>query len=142
MSHTRGRGQFLLLPVQSNMVFSGCRDSTPSSAHFTLSPASTDDVARANSRQIDFGGSRLLMLPKELRLEIWAYVLTDPSVGKPFLYINRSLEDVTTSGKRFANSLYKHNKSPEIRTEFYGCIKFSDGASDLDVCICTSRSII
>ncbi|KAH5612433.1 hypothetical protein HBI45_054800 [Parastagonospora nodorum] len=111
------------------MVFSSCFDSTPSSVHFTSSPASTDDVARANGRQIDSGVSRLLMLPKELRLEIWAYVLTDSSREKPVLHISRSFAGVSISGKRFGNSLYKHSKRPEIETRFHEQPKLSVGAN-------------
>ena len=124
------------------MAFSGCLDSTPCSVHFTSSLASTDDVARFQGHHIDSGVSRLLMLPKELRLEIWAYVLTDRSREKPVLHISRVLEGVSTSGKRFGNSLYKHNKCPEIRTEFQEQLEIPGGASDSDVCICTSISII
>jgi hypothetical protein len=33
-----------------------------------------------------------LSLPKELRLEIWEYVLIDPTKERPILYITRHLE--------------------------------------------------
>ncbi|KAH8730701.1 hypothetical protein GQ44DRAFT_767875 [Phaeosphaeriaceae sp. PMI808] len=61
--------------------------------------------------------SRLLSLPKELRLEIWRYGLTDPTKERLVLLVRRDLDN-NTSGKRFSNSLYKHVNQPEIITSF------------------------
>lgn len=62
---------------------------------------------------------RLLLLPKELRLEIWKYVLIDPSRPTRTLCISRRLRGVSTSAKRFGNSLYKQTDHPEIDFSFH-----------------------
>ena len=62
--------------------------------------------------------SRLLSLPKELRLEIWKHTLTEPNDGMLVLRIMRDTGGPNTSGKRFFNSLYKHPNTPEIKTYF------------------------
>jgi hypothetical protein len=65
--------------------------------------------------------SRLLLLPKELRLEIWKHVLVDPLRPKRTLCIKRRLRGCSTSGKRFSNSLYKQPNRPEIDFSFHDC---------------------
>ncbi|KAH7083344.1 hypothetical protein BKA63DRAFT_380699, partial [Paraphoma chrysanthemicola] len=61
--------------------------------------------------------SRLLSLPKELRLEIWQYVLKDATRDKLVLRVHRRNEPFI-SGKRFCNSLYKRSTAPEVATSF------------------------
>jgi hypothetical protein len=63
--------------------------------------------------------SRLLLLPKELRLEIWKHVLVDPARPKRTLCIKRRFQGLSTSGKRFSNSLYKQPNRPEIDFSFH-----------------------
>jgi hypothetical protein len=60
---------------------------------------------RERTVQADSNHSHLLSLPKELRLEIWRYTVTDPSVDELVLHIDR---DLCTSSKRFCNSLRQH----------------------------------
>ncbi|KAF2830522.1 hypothetical protein CC86DRAFT_378807 [Ophiobolus disseminans] len=71
-----------------------------------------------NTSWIQLEGSRLLSLPKELRLEIWEYVLNNPSDGRLVLRVMRHIGGPNTSSKRFSNSLYKHPSTPEIETTF------------------------
>lgn len=88
---------------------------TPGLANDDLvEPASRTDSNHA----VQLETSRLLSLPKELRLEIWQYVLHDPLDGNPVLRITRDLNVYQSSRKRFTNSLYKHPESPEISTHF------------------------
>jgi hypothetical protein len=65
------------------------------------------------------GDSRLMALPKELRLEIWSHVLTDVSKGRRVLCILREIDDPDgTAGKRYPNSTYKDSDSPGFSTCF------------------------
>ncbi|KAJ4371461.1 hypothetical protein N0V83_004678 [Neocucurbitaria cava] len=63
--------------------------------------------------------SRLLSLPKELRLEIWRYVLTDPSLDQRVLRIDRKLPN-SSSTRRYSHSLSKDGQKlpPPIKTAF------------------------
>jgi len=82
----------------------------------------SNDIQQDMARHV--GGnasSRLLSLPKELRLEIWKHVLTDAKPGSLMLRILRDTEMQHSSSKRFANSLYKHPEKAEVATSFeYG----------------------
>jgi hypothetical protein len=49
--------------------------------------------------------SRLLSLPAELRLEIWTYTLTDPTIDKPVLHILLESTGFITPGRRSRNLL-------------------------------------
>ncbi|KAF1845343.1 uncharacterized protein K460DRAFT_366220 [Cucurbitaria berberidis CBS 394.84] len=89
-----------------------------------LDPASKADVDSTQTLVMEMHGqmghSRLLSLPKELRLEIWRYVLTDPPFGKHVLCICRETPSSSSSSKRFSNSLYKGSRpaQPQIKTAF------------------------
>ncbi|RAR16544.1 hypothetical protein DDE83_000109 [Stemphylium lycopersici] len=67
--------------------------------------------------------SLLISLPKELRLEIWTHVLTDPSVDKPVLRILRQHPSAFSSSTRFHNSLYSEDRRRHLQvvTEFDTC---------------------
>ncbi|KAH7092925.1 hypothetical protein FB567DRAFT_158498 [Paraphoma chrysanthemicola] len=77
------------------------------------------DLISKNStnRGLAVGPSRLLSLPKELRLEIWQYVLKDATRDKLVLRVHRRNQPFV-SGKRFCNSLYKTSQGPEAATSF------------------------
>jgi hypothetical protein len=62
--------------------------------------------------------SRLVLLPKELRLQIWKHVLTESSKEKLTLRITQQLSVPCTSGKRFSNSLQKYTDASGFGTEF------------------------
>lgn len=64
--------------------------------------------------------SRLLSLPKELRLDIWRHVLTDTSIDKLVLRIYRKAHSPSTPSIRFSNSVYKttHTALPQFETAF------------------------
>jgi hypothetical protein len=136
------------LNIMNNMLLSHCFEEAPRLPPFdpTLSihadtanehcgaqiepvNVSTDGLDSIDSRLVDPGVPCLLLLPKELRLEIWKDVLTNQSGERPVLLITRRLEDANTSGKRFRNSLYKHTRCPEIQTYFRGGLDFFIGAS-------------
>lgn len=69
---------------------------------------------RTRSSQVDLGYCRLLSLPKEIRLEIWKYTVTDPSVDRPVIRIDReySPSPITESppNKRSCNSLHQYTR--------------------------------
>ncbi|OAL52392.1 hypothetical protein IQ07DRAFT_370099 [Pyrenochaeta sp. DS3sAY3a] len=62
----------------------------------------------------------LLTLPRELRLEIWSYVLTDPSMTNLVLDIRLKPSAPSLPAKRYTNSLHKTNilESPGVCTKF------------------------
>ncbi|CAO2655833.1 Nn.00g046360.m01.CDS01 [Neocucurbitaria sp. VM-36] len=64
--------------------------------------------------------SRLLSLPKELRLHIWRCVLTDQFLGERILRIGPKYPGSNSSSKRFSNSLCKSTQTlpPPIKTVF------------------------
>jgi hypothetical protein len=66
--------------------------------------------------------SRLLSLPKELRLEIWTYTLTDPTKDEPVIRIHRKLPGCDTPGGRSCNLLHCDNSRHILRarTSFDG----------------------
>jgi hypothetical protein len=114
--------------------------STTPHAHFDDSPINNDDIADKHRHMhvpsgddcvenMDSETSRLLLLPKELRLDIWKYVLVDPSKQRPVLRIMRPSESSSTSRKRFCNSLCTHAKSSEVETSFEEHSTFAIGTS-------------
>jgi hypothetical protein len=74
-----------------------------------------DDMAKPNE-------SRLLSLPKELRLEIWQHVLLYPHDPHELRHVLRITREPSTgyqsSAKRLSNTLYKYPKVPEIKPFF------------------------
>ncbi|KAF2023944.1 hypothetical protein EK21DRAFT_105011 [Setomelanomma holmii] len=76
--------------------------------------------------------SRLLALPKELRLEIWRYALQVPVGDKLVVCIERQ-GGHESSSKRFCNSLYKYSKRPEINAHFEACRSSFTGVNLLRV---------
>ncbi|KAH7383332.1 hypothetical protein BKA66DRAFT_463609 [Pyrenochaeta sp. MPI-SDFR-AT-0127] len=81
-------------------------------------PKHNHSMSAINGTNMDF--SRLLSLPKELRLEIWESVLDNPSMNDLVLRIRRKQFGPSTSSTRFSNSLRRdsHFEVPEIETRF------------------------
>jgi hypothetical protein len=82
-------------------------------------------VSANDNSSIDEETSPLLLLPREIRLKIWQYILIKSSRERLVLRIMRRFEGLHTSSKRFSNLLYKHVSDAEIKMYFEDRSTFS-----------------
>ncbi|KAF1911294.1 hypothetical protein BDU57DRAFT_461618 [Ampelomyces quisqualis] len=79
----------------------------------------TGAATNVNGQSTEAQTSVLLSLPKELRLQIWRHVIVPIPCERPVLRIGRQDDCSNMSNKRFANSLYKHVRLPQIWPFFH-----------------------